>query len=91
MLSYTQATIEQRDKEKFMSHICHYYLNILCSIYKNINKIAKVKSKENEEEEDMFDLFNETSAEIEHKLQAQMRNINFCIDYLLETESVDEM
>ena len=49
MLSYTQATIEQRDKEKFMSHICHYYLNILCSIYKNLNKISAVKSKENEE------------------------------------------
>ena len=49
MLSYTQATIEQRDKVKFMSHICNYYLNILCRIYKKINKCKTVESNDNEE------------------------------------------
>ena len=38
----------------------------------------------------MDDVVNESSSETKQKREAQMRNINFCIDYLLETRGVDE-
>ena len=72
-----------------MSHICHYYFNILCLIYKNINKKNTVESSENDDQRYMFDLFSDPSIESKNKREAQMRNINFCIDYLLETQSAD--